>query len=176
MITYGVTSDNKIVKLTAPWFQRYHTDLGTNLRKKCRPYNDLLFTVTWTLCFHMFGTVLHYMIYVLWRMLCCHTFITLKTKSRQFDIFVVTGGTISCHNDNLQRNQRQQNCQIDNPLFPMLLFIFTNELHVFKNNLVVCFHSTQCRFIDVLATATNFTLPIYAFIYMYHFCYISDAK
>ena len=37
---------------------------------------------------------------------------TLKTKSRQFDNFVVTGGTVNCHNDNLRCQQRRQCCQI----------------------------------------------------------------
>ena len=32
----------------------------------------------------------------------------LMTKGRQFDNFVVTGGTVSCHNDNLQCHQWQQ--------------------------------------------------------------------
>ena len=30
---------------------------------------------------------------------------TLKTKGRQFDNFVITGGTVSCRNDNLQCHQ-----------------------------------------------------------------------
>ena len=45
---------------------------------------------------------------------------TLKTKDCQFDNFVATGGTLSCHYDNLQWHQWRQNCQksqIDDPLF-----------------------------------------------------------
>ena len=41
----------------------------------------------------------------------------LKTKDCQFDNFVVTGCTISCHNDNLRCHQSRQSCQIDNLLF-----------------------------------------------------------
>ena len=39
---------------------------------------------------------------------------SLKTKKSQFDNFVVTGGTKSCHYYNLSL---QQNCQIDDLLF-----------------------------------------------------------
>ena len=38
---------------------------------------------------------------------------TLKTIGRQFDNFVVTGGTVSCRNDNLRCQQWWKNCQID---------------------------------------------------------------
>ena len=41
----------------------------------------------------------------------------LKTKDPQFDKFVVTGGTVICHNDNLQCHQWWQCCQIDDLLF-----------------------------------------------------------
>ena len=34
--------------------------------------------------------------------------VSLKTKGPQFDNFVVTGGTVSCRNDNLRRLQRRQ--------------------------------------------------------------------
>ena len=37
----------------------------------------------------------------------------LKTKSSQFDNFVVTGGTVSCHYDNLRCHQWKQSRQID---------------------------------------------------------------
>ena len=40
----------------------------------------------------------------------------VKTKDRQFDDFVVTGGTVSC-NDNLRCHQLRQSCQIDDLLF-----------------------------------------------------------
>ena len=42
---------------------------------------------------------------------------TLKTKCRRFDNFVVTGGTVSCRNDNLRCHKLRQSCQIDNLLF-----------------------------------------------------------
>ena len=37
----------------------------------------------------------------------------LKTKCLQFDNIVITGGTVSCHNDNLLCHQWRQSCQID---------------------------------------------------------------
>ena len=40
-----------------------------------------------------------------------------KTKDRQFDNFVVIGGTVSCLYDNLRCHQWQQSCQIDDRLF-----------------------------------------------------------
>ena len=40
----------------------------------------------------------------------------LKTKGRQFDNFVVTGGTVSCRNDNFRCHQIRQCCQFDNLL------------------------------------------------------------
>ena len=40
---------------------------------------------------------------------------SLKTIGRQFDNFVVTGG--SCHHDNLRCHQWRQSCRIDNLLF-----------------------------------------------------------
>ena len=42
---------------------------------------------------------------------------TLKTRGRQFDNFIVTGGTVRCLNDNLRRQQWQQNGQINDPCF-----------------------------------------------------------
>ena len=39
-----------------------------------------------------------------------------ENKGRQFDNFVVTGGTVSCHN-NLRCHQWRQSCQIDILLF-----------------------------------------------------------
>ena len=44
-----------------------------------------------------------------------------ERKDRQFDNFVVTDGTASCLNDNLQYRQGRQSCQIDNLLFSVLL-------------------------------------------------------
>ena len=43
-----------------------------------------------------------------------------KQEGRQFDNFVVTGVTVSCHCDNLRWHQWWQSCQIDNLLFSML--------------------------------------------------------
>ena len=48
---------------------------------------------------------------------------SLKTKDRQFDNVVVTGGTISCHNDNLWCHQWRQSCQIDDLLFSVFLWL-----------------------------------------------------
>ena len=42
---------------------------------------------------------------------------TVKTKARQFDNFVVTGGTVICHNDKLRNHQWRQNSQIGYLLF-----------------------------------------------------------
>ena len=39
--------------------------------------------------------------------------ICTEKKDRQFDNFVVTGGTVSCRNDNLWCHQSRQSCQID---------------------------------------------------------------
>ena len=56
----------------------------------------------------------------------CHEAISwcviLKTKGRQFDNFVVIGGTVSCRNDNLRCHQCRPNCQIDNLLFSVKFF------------------------------------------------------
>ena len=46
---------------------------------------------------------------------------SLKTNNRQFDNVVVTGGTVSCHNDNLWCHQWRQSCQIDD-LFGHFVF------------------------------------------------------
>ena len=43
----------------------------------------------------------------------------LKIKDRQFDKFVITGGTVSCPNDNLQCHQWWQSCQLDDLLFSL---------------------------------------------------------
>ena len=61
-----------------------------------------------------------------------NTFMTPKKKKGcQFDIFVRTGGTISCHKDNLQRNQRQQNCQIYNPFLQCYYtYLLTNCMYL----------------------------------------------
>ena len=48
---------------------------------------------------------------------------SLKTKDRQFDNVVVTGGTVSCHNDNLWCQQWRQSCQIDDLLFSVFLWL-----------------------------------------------------
>ena len=47
-----------------------------------------------------------------------------KARGCQFDNFVVTGGNVSCHNDNLQCHQWWQSCQIDNPVFSVSLTSF----------------------------------------------------
>ena len=46
---------------------------------------------------------------------------SLKTKGRQFDNFVVTGGTESYRNDNLRCHQSRKSCQIDKFSFTMIL-------------------------------------------------------
>ena len=48
--------------------------------------------------------------------------ITLNTKDRQFDNFVVTGGTVSCHCDNWQCHQWRQSCQIGGLFLKWFLF------------------------------------------------------
>ena len=47
--------------------------------------------------------------------------VALKTKGCQFDNFVVTDGTVSCHYDNLRCHQWRQNYQINNLLFSMIM-------------------------------------------------------
>ena len=47
---------------------------------------------------------------------------SLKTKDRQFDNVVVTGGTVSCHNDNLWCHHGRQSCEIDDLLFSVFLW------------------------------------------------------
>ena len=50
---------------------------------------------------------------------------TKNDTDRQFDNVVVTGGTVSCHNDNLWCHQWRQSCQIDDlfkPLFSVCLW------------------------------------------------------
>ena len=42
---------------------------------------------------------------------------TLRTLHHQLDNFVVTDGTVSCHNDDLQCHQLQQHCQNNNIYF-----------------------------------------------------------
>ena len=42
-----------------------------------------------------------------------------ENKNCQFDNSVVTGGTVSCHYDNLRCHQSQQSCQIDDLLFSL---------------------------------------------------------
>ena len=52
---------------------------------------------------------------------------SLKTKDRQFDNVVITGGTVICHKGNLWCPQWRQNCQIDDLLFSVFLwFPITN--------------------------------------------------
>ena len=48
---------------------------------------------------------------------------SLKTKDRQFDNVVVTGGTVSCPNDNLWCHQWRQSCEIDD-LLDLLFSVF----------------------------------------------------
>ena len=50
------------------------------------------------------------------------TDISLKTKYRQSDNFVITGGTVSCHYENLRCHQWWWSCQIDNLLFSMYMY------------------------------------------------------
>ena len=50
---------------------------------------------------------------------------TLRTKDRQFDNFVVTGGTVSCHYDNLRCHQSRQSCQTADLLFSVLTIFDT---------------------------------------------------
>ena len=45
----------------------------------------------------------------------CH--MNTKNNDRQYDNFVVTGGTVSCHYDNLRCHQWRQSCEIDDLLF-----------------------------------------------------------
>ena len=52
--------------------------------------------------------------------------LSLKTKGHQSDNFVITGGTISCHNDNLQCQLWWQSCH------EVLLTIFCFQLSVLK--------------------------------------------
>ena len=47
---------------------------------------------------------------------------SLNTKDRQFDNVVITGGTVSCHKDNLWCPQWRQSCQIDDLLFSVFLW------------------------------------------------------
>ena len=51
---------------------------------------------------------------------------SLKTEGRQFDTFVVTGGTAGCRNNNVSRQWRQS-CQIDDLLFSMFKRTNNNE-------------------------------------------------
>ena len=53
--------------------------------------------------------------YKLWALIVVET---LKSKGRQLDNPVVTGGTSSCHNDNPWCHQWRQSCQIDDRLPP----------------------------------------------------------
>ena len=46
---------------------------------------------------------------------------TPRTTARHFDNFVVNGGTVSCHDDNLRCHQSQQSCQKDYLLFSVRL-------------------------------------------------------
>ena len=40
-------------------------------------------------------------------------------QDHQFDNFLMTGGTVSCRNDNLRRHQWWKSCQIENIVFPV---------------------------------------------------------
>ena len=46
---------------------------------------------------------------------------SLRTKECQFDNFVVTGGTVSFHYDNLRYHQSRQKLQIGDLLFSVLV-------------------------------------------------------
>ena len=54
----------------------------------------------------------------------CICMYAMKTKCYQFNNFVVTGGTVSCREDNLRCHQWLQICQIDDLLF--LVYIHTH--------------------------------------------------
>ena len=60
--------------------------------------------------------------------LCCRNR-SLKTKGHQFDDFVVTGGTVSCPNDNLRCQLWRQSCQIDYLLFSLYTTYPNNHLN-----------------------------------------------
>ena len=55
------------------------------------------------------------------------TMVQLKTKDRQFDNLVVTGGTVSCHYDNARCNQCWQNCQFDDDFFSVFISVIDKD-------------------------------------------------
>ena len=60
-------------------------------------------------CLHAFSTCQ--------QLPCRNAMVSSKTKGRQFDNFVVIGGTISCSNDNLRCHQWWRSCQSDDLCF-----------------------------------------------------------
>ena len=66
-----------------------------------------------------------------------------KQKDHQFDNIVITGGAVSCHNDNLQCNQWQQSRQIDDLLFSvhaaqLKIVTTTTRVNINKNKKILC--------------------------------------
>ena len=79
---------------------------------------------------------------------------TMRTKDRQYDNFVATGGIVSCHYDNLLCHQAWQICQTDDLLFSMqclalnhwtcLQVLYTlNKAFVIEA--LVCIYTKHCR-------------------------------
>ena len=62
-------------------------------------------------------------------------FSSLKAKDRQFDNFVMTGGIVSCRNNNLRCHQSRQSCQIDDQLFSVL-WSGTNSCYPYPSGLL----------------------------------------
>ena len=52
----------------------------------------------------------------------CQKHCSLETKDRHFDNYVVIGGIVNCHYDNLRCHQPRQSCQNDNPLFSVFTY------------------------------------------------------
>ena len=93
---------------------------------------------------------------------------TLKTKGRQFDNFVVTGGTVSCRHDNLRCHQWRQSCQIDDLLFSVNDFI-NRSSHILASQpigltRISSYHLrkwlTYTLFEDEIFSALSLSLPV----------------
>ena len=56
--------------------------------------------------------------------------ITLKARDRRFDGFVVTGGAVGCHYDNLRRRRLRRGCRIDDFLFSVYVCVSAYFLFV----------------------------------------------
>ena len=63
--------------------------------------------------------------YLYWNQIKSLITLTITDNKGQFDNFVVTGGTVSCRNDNLRCHRWQQSCQIDDLLFSVIVFNYT---------------------------------------------------